>query len=312
MVARMPFWTWAAPAAAWLFLLLPASLTGSGVHATAAGLALIATVFAAVHHAEVVAHRTGEPFGTLVLAVAVTVIEVALIVSVMISAPAEKMGLARDTVFAAVIVMNGIVGLCLLLGGIRHHQQGFQAHGANAGLAVLAALTTLTLVLPNLVATASGPMFNTSQLVFTGFVSLVLYCAYVFVQTVSHRDDFLTPETGDQDQHAASPSNSAAVISGCLLVVALVAVVGLAKSLTPEVEGAIRWFGLPEAVVGIVIAAVVLLPECVAALRAANDNRLQTSLNLALGSVLAAIGLTIPVVALVSILIGKSMPIKSA
>lgn len=288
-MARMPFRTWAAPAAAWLVLLLPASLTGSGVHATAAGLALIATVFAAVYHAEVVAHRTGEPFGTLVLAVAVTVIDVALIVSVMISAPTEKMGLARDTVFAAVmIVMNGIVGLCLLLGGIRHHQQGFQAHGANAGLAVLAALTTLTLVLPNLVATASGPMFNTSQLVFAGFVSLVLYCAYVFVQTVSHRDDFLTPETGDQHQHAASPSNRAAVISGCLLVVALVAVVGLAKSLTPAVEGAIRWFGLPEAVVGIVIAAVVLLPECVAALRAANANRLQTSLNLALGSVLAA------------------------
>src|ERR1043165_2470850 len=138
----------------------------SGLLAAAAAAILIATVFAAVYHAEVVAHRTGEPFGTLVLAIAVTVIEVAFIVSVMVTAPAEKAELARDTAFAGVmIVMNGIVGLCLLWGGARHHEQGFQVQGASAALAVLAALTTLTLILPNYASPELGPRYNTPQLI---------------------------------------------------------------------------------------------------------------------------------------------------
>ena len=293
---------------AWAILLAILFAGAGGFIAAAAGVALIATVFAAVYHAEVVAHRTGEPFGTLVLAVAVTIIEVALIVSVMIAAPAEKAGLARDTVFAGVmIVMNGIVGLCLLWGGVRHHEQGFQLQGASAALAVLAALTTLTLVVPNVVATSAGPMFSTPQLVFAGIVSLVLYGSFVFVQTVRHRDYFLALEADDEDAHAAPPSNRTTAISAGLLLAALVAVVGLAKSLTPTVEAGIAWLGVPKAVVGIVIAAVVLLPECLAALRAAQANRLQTSLNLALGSILAAIGLTIPAVALVSIVLGQPL-----
>ena len=175
---------------AWVILLTAAFAGTGGLVAAAAGVALIATVFAAVYHAEVVAHRTGEPFGTLVLAVAVTVIEVALIVSVMVAAPAEKAGLARDTVFAGVmIVMNEIVGLCLLWGGTRHREQEFRLDVASAALAVLAALTILTLVVPNVVTTA-GPVFSTSQLVFAGTVSLVLYGSFVFVQTVRHRDSF--------------------------------------------------------------------------------------------------------------------------
>ena len=198
-------------------------------------------MFAAVYHAEVVAHRTGEPFGTLVLAVAVTVIEVALIVSVMISAPAEKAGLARDTVFAAVmIVCNGIVGLCLLWGGARHHEQGFHLHGASAALAVLAALTTLTLILPNVATAAPGPFFSTSQLVFAGVVSLVLYVSFVFVQTMRHRDYFLPLDSDSEEAHAPAPSNTTALVSLVLLLVALVAIVGLAKALTPAVESAYR------------------------------------------------------------------------
>src|SRR5262249_36450145 len=153
--ARTPWWAWTWPVLAWAILLLTPFAGPGGVIAAAAGAGLIATVFAAVYHAEVVAQRTGEPFGTLVLAVAVTVIEVALIVSVMLAAPAEKAGLARDTVFAAVmIICNGVVGLCLLWGGARHHEQGFQVHGASAALAVLAALTTLTLILPNFATSA--------------------------------------------------------------------------------------------------------------------------------------------------------------
>jgi Ca2+:H+ antiporter len=293
---------------AWAILLASPFAGTSGLFAAVAAAALIATVFAAVYHAEVVAHRTGEPFGTLVLAVAVTVIEVALIVSVMIGAPAEKAGLARDTVFAAVmIVCNGIVGVCLLWGGARHHEQGFQVHGASAALAVLAVLTTFTLVLPNVATTAPGPVFSTSQLVFAGIVSLVLYGSFVFVQTVRHRDYFLPVAINDEDTHAPPPSNKTAAASSGLLLAALVAIVGLAKTLTPALETGIARVDAPKTVVGIVIAALVLLPEGLAALRAARVNRLQTSLNLALGSALASIGLTIPVVAVLSIVLRQPL-----
>jgi Ca2+:H+ antiporter len=299
--ARTPWWAWAWPLAAWLVLALVALLGSSGPLAAVAGIVLIATVFAAVYHAEVVAHRTGEPFGTLVLALAVTVIETALIVSAMLAAPADNAALARDTVFAAVmIVCNGIVGACLLWGGARHREQAFHLEGASAALAVLAALTVLTLILPNFTVTSPGPRFSTPQLAFEGIVSLVLYGAFTFIQTARHRDYFL-PVGGGEETHAPPPTNTVTLASAGLLVAALVAVVGLAKALTPTVEHAVAEAGLPRAVVGIVIATLVLLPEGLAALRAAQANRLQTSLNLALGSVLATIGLTIPAVAAVSL-----------
>jgi Ca2+:H+ antiporter len=269
------------------------------------GIVLVGTVFATVYHAEVVAHRIGEPFGTLVLAVAVTVIEVALIISVMVGAPEAKAGLARDTVYAAVmIVCNGIVGLSLLLGGARHHEQGFQQQGASAALAILAALTTLTLIVPNVTTSAPGPEFSTSQLVFAGLASLTLYGSFLFVQTVRHRDYFLPAGSGDEEAHALPPTSSEAVVSLALLVWSLIAVVGLTKLLTPTLEFGLAWLNVPKAVVGIVIAGLVLLPEALAALRAARANRLQTCLNLALGSVLASIGLTIPAVAALSVAMG--------
>ena len=307
VVARTPWWTLAWPAGAWLILLLT-YFVGGGPIAAAAGIALLGTVFAAVYHAEVVAHRVGEPFGTLVLALAVTVIETALIVSVMIAAPAEKTGLARDTVFAAVmIVCNGIVGLCLLMGGVRHHEQGFQVQGASAALAVLTALTRLALLLPNNAATEHGPLYSTAQLVFAGIVSLVLYGSFVLIQTVRHRDYFLPIQGDDEEAHAPPPTGRTAVLSVGLLVVSLVAIVGLAKVLTPAVEFAVARLDVPKAVVGIIIAALVLLPESLAAVRAALGNRLQTSLNLALGSALATIGLTIPAVAVVSIMLQQPL-----
>jgi Ca2+:H+ antiporter len=301
-----PWWSWAWPLAACVLVGL-ATLTGlNAALVVIADIVLIATVFAGVYHAEVVAHRVGEPFGTLILAVAVTIIEVALIVSVMIAQPAEKAGLARDTVFAAVmLVCNGIVGLCLLIGGARHHEQDFQLQGANAALAVLAALTTLSLIVPNYTTTTLGPVFSTSQLIFAGTASLVLYASFVFIQTIRHRDYFLPPQ--GEDAHAPLPSNSVALASAGLLIVSLVAVVGLAKVLTPVVEEGLRWLGVPKAFVGVVIAALVLLPEGTAAVRAAHANRLQTSLNLALGSALASIGLTIPAVAVASIVMGQPL-----
>jgi len=306
MVAdRTPAWTWVWPALGWLVLGAALVLGGGGIVATSAAVVLFGTVFAAVYHAEVIAHRTGEPYGTLVLALAVTVIETALIVSVMISAPAEKAGLARDTVFAAVmIVCNGIVGACLLLGAARHREQGFQLQGAAAALAVLAALTGLTLILPNYAAQELGPAYSKPQLIFAGVVSLVLYASFVFVQTVRHRDYFL-PLQGGEDTHAPPPSVRVTAGSAALLVVSLVAIVGLAKALTPVVERGIAFLNVPAAVVGTVIALLVLLPEGLAAAKAARADRLQTSLNLALGSALATIGLTIPAVAAVSIAIGQ-------
>ncbi len=292
----------------WAILLTASFLGSRGIIAAVAGVALLGSVFAAVYHAEVIAHRVGEPFGTLVLALAVTVIETALIVSVMIAAPAESAGLARDTVFAAVmIVCNGIVGLCLLMGGARHHEQGFQVQAASAALAVLVALTSLALILPNYAARELGPLYSTPQLVFAGLVSLVLYGSFVFIQTVRHRDYFLAVHDDDQETHSSPPADRTAVLSAVLLLVSLVAIVGLAKILTPTVELGIAYLGVPKAVVGIVIAMLVLLPEGLAALRTARSNRLQTSLNLALGSALATIGLTIPAVAAVSIVLGQPL-----
>jgi Ca2+:H+ antiporter len=266
---------------------------------------LIASVIAAVHHAEVVAHRVGEPFGTLILAVCVTVIEVALIVTVMLSGSEGSEYIARDAVFAAImIVVNGVVGLAILIGGVRHHELSFRIEGSNSALTVLAALATLTLVLPSFTTSSGGPTYTDSQLVFAGLSSLVLYATFVFVQTVRHRDYFLPVEPAqicDRRVHAPAPSTSKAIRSGILLVIALLAVVGLAKALSPMIESGVAAAGAPKAIVGIIIAALVLAPESVAAIRAALANRLQTSFNLALGSALASIGLTIPTVAVLSI-----------
>ena len=237
VIPRIPKWTWVWPGIACLLLLLVPVLGTGGFVGGAAGIVLLTTVFAAVYHAEMVAHRVGEPFGTLILALAVTVIETALIVSVMIAAPAEKAGLARDTVFAAVmIVCNGIVGACLLWGGVRHHEQGFQAQGASAALAVLVALTSLTMVLPNLAAPELGPLYNKPQLVFAGLVSLVLYFSFVFIQTVRHRDYFLLDLGSKPEEHVSPPDNRSTILSAVLLVVSLAAVVGLGKALTPTIE----------------------------------------------------------------------------
>src|SRR5580693_10788016 len=304
---RIPWWAWTWPLLACISLVLQFVLGSGGPLAAAETFAMIATVFAAVYHAEVVAHRVGEPFGTLVLALAVTIIEVALIVSMMITGGAEKAGLARDTVFSAVmIVCNGIVGLCLLAGGVRHREQAFQLQGANAALSVLIALTTLTLVFPNVTSASAGPTFSSSQLVFAAIVSLILYGSFLFVQTVRHRDYFL-PAGGGEEAHALPPPNRIAFVSAGLLLVSLVAVVALAKALTPTLEHGIAAVGAPRSVVGIVIAGLVLLPEGLASYRAATANRLQTSMNLALGSVLATIGLTIPAVAAVSLLLHKPL-----
>ncbi|WP_314374968.1 ionic transporter y4hA [Sphingomonas paucimobilis] len=301
----MPWWTLVFPLLGLLAIAI--SLYKMGAAGTiAAAFILIGCVLAAVHQAEVVAHRVGEPFGTLVLAVAVTVIEVSLIVSLMLSDAGDASSLARDTVFAAImIILNGIVGVCLLAGGARHGEQRFSLRGASSSLNVLTAMVVLSLVLPNYVSSAPGPTYAPSQLIFVAIVSVILYGTFVMVQTVRHRDYFLpADEDMPGDAHAEPPTNAAALAALGMLLVALIGVVLLAKGLSGIVEAAILGAGLPIAIVGVVIAALVLAPESLAAYRAARRNRLQTSLNLALGSALATIGLTIPAVAIVSLALG--------
>ncbi len=275
--------------------------------AAVVAVGLIASVMAAVEHAEVVAHRVGEPFGALILALAVTVIEVSLIVSLKLFGGEGQDTLARDTVFATVmIVCNGIVGLCLFAGALRHQVAVFRVEGSAPALAVLIPLTTLALVLPQFTTTTAGPTYSTSQLVFAGLMSLLLFGVYVFVQTIRHRDYFL-PVGADSEAHAEPPAYSTAVAAFLLLCIALVAVVGLAKTLAPGIEAAVAAVGAPSSFVGVIIALIVLLPETGAAFRAAVRNRMQISLNLALGSALATIGLTIPAIAIVAIVF--DMPI---
>ncbi|MEV6651941.1 ionic transporter y4hA [Streptomyces sp. NPDC051219] len=268
-------------------------------------LCLAGAVLAAVHHAEVVAHRVGEPFGSLVLAVAVTVIEVALIVTLMVDGGSKTSSLARDTVFAAVMITcNGIVGLSILVGSVRNRVAVFHAEGSGGALATVATLATLSLVLPTFTTSKPGPEFSTAQLAFAAVASLCLYGLFVAVQTVRHRDYFLPvgrPARDDAQDHAPPPGRRTALLSLALLVVALVAVVGDAKAVSPAIESGVASAGLPNAVVGVVIALLVLLPETLAAVRAAHRDRMQTSLNLALGSAMASIGLTIPAIALASV-----------
>ena len=271
-------------------------------------IALIGAVLVAVHHAEVIALRVGEPFGTLVLALAVTVIEVSLVVALMLSGGAAASALARDTVFATVmIICNGVVGLSLLLGAMRHRVLAFRVEGTTPALAVLSTLATLTLVLPTFTSTTPGPTLSSAQLVFVGVVSLTLYAIFVFVQTVRHREYFLPVEVEGEVHHLAQPSAAMALMSLFLLFLSLVAVVGLAKTLAPSIEATVEAASVPHAVVGIAIALLVLLPETWAAVRAAMRNRMQTSFNLALGSALATIGLTIPAVALTALVLGLSL-----
>ncbi len=299
----MPFWTWLIPVFS-IVLLVAAVAAGVGtLLAVLCGAALVGAVIAAVHHAEVVAHRVGEPFGTLVLAVAVAAIETALILSMMIAGGEDMAALPRDAIYAAVmIICSGVVGICVLLGGLAHREQTFRVEGAGAGLAALMVMSTLTLVFPVFTTTTPAGTYSGLQLGFVAVTSGTLWAIFVFVQTIRHRDYFIpATDAANPDVHAEPPTARTAWMSSGLLLLSLVAVVGLAKVLSPTIEDAVEAANAPRAVVGIVIAALVLLPETWAAVRAARADRLQSSMNLAVGSALATIGLTVPAVVLASI-----------
>lgn len=306
---KMPWWCWVVPLVASLVVAAKFShlISPDGSIFLLAALVLLGgSVFAAVHHAEILAIRIGEPFGSILLALAIITLEIGLIISVMMSGSTSSDAVARDTVYSVVmIVLNGIVGLCLVVGSARHFEQEFRVQGAAAILSVIATLAIVSLVLPNYTRTTAGPTFAPSQLLFVGAVSLGLYALFIFVQTVRHREDFVIDYAGSGE--GAKPNGKTTVLSALLLVISLVVVIALAKTLSPVVEAGVMSAGLPLAVVGVVIATVVLLPEGLTAMKAARRNRLQTSLNASLGSAAASIGLTIPIVGSVSIVMGTPL-----
>jgi Ca2+:H+ antiporter len=306
-------WTVITPLIAAVMLLFVWGSHPGPVFASIYGVVLVGAVLAAVHHAEVVAHKVGEPLGSLILAVAVTVIEVGLILMLMASGGDGSSALARDTVFAAVMItLNGIVGISLVVGAMRHHLAVFNAEGTGSALATVLALAGLTLVVPTFTTSAPGAVFTGHQLAFAAIASLTLYACFVVTQTVRHRDFFLpiargaaavgtNPADLDGDDHADPPTNRETLISVVLLMISLLSVVGLAKVESYPIEDAVDALGMPHAVVGVVIALLVLAPETIAAVRAAVRDRVQISLNLAYGSAMASIGLTIPAIAVASI-----------
>lgn len=264
---------------------------------------LCGTIFAGVHHAEIVAARIGEPFGAILLAVAVTIIEVGLIAMLMLTSDDGGPTIARDTVYSAVmLVLTGMLGIVLLLGGRKHYEQVHQVTGTSAYLAVLGTLSALALIVPNYTTTTEGPTYSDAQLTAVAIVSILLYGSFIFVQTMRHRDYFLCAA---DDSDAASikaepPSTGVTAVSLVLLVVALIGVVLQAKMLSPALHAGIDAAGLPDEFAGVVIAALVLAPECIAAIRASLMNRPQTAINLALGSALASVALTVPIITLVA------------
>lgn len=303
----LALWTIVIPIIAWLaYFGISLGLEGA-LFPTLLALLLVGSVLAAVHHAEVVAHRVGEPFGTFLLALAITIIEVALIVSLMLTdGGVGTAALARDTVLAAVmLILTGIVGICLLVGGARYKEQTFSLQGVSAALVTLTAILVFTLILPNFTTSRPGPEYSPVQLGFIAIICLILYIAFILFQSIGHRAFFLPPDAdGNEDVYAELPNKKETTGSALLLLLCLGIVVLLAKALAPDIERNVAKAGAPKSLVGVIIAAVVLLPEGLAAYRAARKNRIQTSLNLALGSALASIGLTLPAVAAVSIITG--------
>ena len=329
----LPKWSLIIPVLAWISYALH-YLEMGGWYGYVMGVLLIGSVMSAVHHAEVVAHKVGEPLGTLILALAVTIIEAGLIISLMLAGGPDASTYARDTIFAAtMIILTGIVGICLLVGGFKFVEQKFVHRGVSTALVGLTVIVMLSMMLPNLTVSEPGPYFNNAQLIFVGIVTLIIYMTFVLVQTVRHRDYFLPPifesnkeskiakdaqqdkearireghddaeEYVEEDIHAEPPTNLTAWTSGVLLFLSLGVVILLGKALSPAIEAGVVQIGAPKSLVGVIIAAIVLMPEAIAALRAVKQNRLQTSLNLAFGSAMASVGLTIPTIAVASLIL---------
>jgi Ca2+:H+ antiporter len=266
------------------------------------------SAFAVVRHAEVLAHRLGEPLGTLVLTLAVTGIEVMLIAAVMLTGKGNP-ALARDAMFAVVmVIMNGMVGVALLLGGLRYHEQTYNLRGANAFLAVIVPLAVLGLILPNVTVSSPGPTLSRLQSIFLIIMSIGLYGVFLAIQNLRHRDYFIMPalETHTQAEPLQNEHGSSAA-PFILLLAYLAPLAVLAKRMAAPIDYGINVLGAPASLGGVVVAVLILSPESLAAVRAALANQLQRAVNILLGSVLATISLTIPAVLVVGFWTGRAI-----
>ena len=269
---------------------------------------ILLSAFAVVRHAELLAGKLGEPLGTLILTLAVTGIEVAMIVAFMYTGKGNP-ALARDAMFAVVmIVMNGMVGLSLVLGGLRHHEQTYNLQGANAFLAVIVPLAVLCMVLPNFTTAAPGPTLSRSQAVFVAVMSVALYGVFLAIQNLRHREYFMAPKSPHPAKKPPPASGFRSVGYHVLFLIAyLLPLVTLAKQLAVPIDHGIAVLHAPAALSGFLVAIVVLSPEAMSAARAALANELQRSMNILLGSVLATISLTIPAVLVIGFATGRAI-----
>jgi Ca2+:H+ antiporter len=302
-------WTIIIPVLSWV-LFFSGLIESSSIFQIVASLLLIFSVMSAVHHSEIIAERVGEPYGTIILAISITIIEVSIVISLMLSDGPAAASLARDTVYAAtMLILNGIIGLCLFIGALKHYEQNFSSSSVTIGLVSLVSIIVFTLVFPTFTESVSGSYYSMPQLVFASIACLVIYASFLFAQTKRYRQYFLTiGDDENEDKTEPFPiTNKVFITSLVFLIISLGIVVLLAKTLSPTIESIIVSYNLPKTLVGVVIAAIILLPEAIAAIIAARKNKLQTSINLALGSALASIGLTIPSVAVVCIML--DMPI---
>lgn len=269
-------------------------------------VALLWSAISAVHHADCLAIKCGEPYGTLILTLSVISIEVMMISAAMLHG-ANNPTLARDTMFAVVMIaLNGLIGFSLLLGGLRHREQHYNLEGEGAYLNTIMALVVLGLVLPNFTTSLVGPRFTTVQEVFLITVTVLLYGTFLFIQTGRHRGYFKdVADDSDSHEHDALGNVGSAGFHALMLLLYLVVVIVLAKKFAVPLDICIERFGFPQALGGAIIAALVLTPEALAAIQAAMGNRLQRSVNLLHGSVLASIGLTIPAVLIIGIVYNR-------
>jgi Ca2+:H+ antiporter len=276
------------------------------------------TAFGVVHEAEDVADLLGEPLGTLVLTLSIVVIEVALVSAVMLGAK-EAPTLGRDTMFAVLmIVLNGVVGLGLLIGGIRHKEQSYNLQGAAAYLAVLIPLTSIALILPNFTKSTDNGTLSPLQATAFSIFTIALYAIFILIQTGRHRGFFIHPDEAkklkEDKKNKVKPAKkkprpeTATVLKHlALLLLNILPIVLLSKNLAKILDFGISALELPPALGGIIIAAIVFTPEGISALRAVIRDDLQRALNLCLGAATSTVGLTVPAVLAISLFTGQTV-----
>lgn len=268
---------------------------------------IVWSAFGVVHEAEELAHRLGEPFGTLVLTLSIVVIEVALISAVMLSAK-DAPTLGRDTMFAVLmIVLNGVVGLGLLVGGWRHNQQRYNLQGASAFLSVIIPLTTIALIIPNFTSSTSDGSLTTLQAVAFSAFTLALYGVFLLIQTGRHSDFFVDTDEGTVPKEVHRPEGGSTARHTLLLLANVLPIVVLAKSLAAILDHGIAALGAPSALGGVLIAAIVFTPEGISALKAVARNELQRAINLCLGAATSTVGLTVPAVLTIGLLTNQTV-----